>query len=457
MTRTCIVCSNPAHSREHIFPASLGGRRVNKGIYCEKHNNEYSPLANIIAEQMAIFNSLLGITNDHTGNQTAVELEEAETGRRLILQGGKLTLKIPEIVSEHVEGSTTRSQMKFASREQMNAWIKQQEQRGFKVEIKSISDETYIPTPLLAQTTFGGTNEGLRSIGYIAQTFFAHYFPEVIRRSDFEALKQYTLVGDGQGFVWWQFEKPQHYPPNKFRFGHRVVVGLDKNTATAYAIVELFSTLCFAIELGSTKVENELAFLIDIDPLSPSPPHDISQIHLVEQTLAIPRPNGAHRQLADAITGGTAQSQVASLMRRIEDYQREDTARKILKILDRIEPPRLSDSDYVFDELGDLIRPRVIRLMRFVAADFSSREDAAAKIVGKMLDEITRADHHSSTGLTPLAATSLEVGSRLLTLAIVREYNIKQLSVERLQMLISGGAGIAIVMKPFFDMILELL
>ena len=65
MPRTCIICGGPTGSREHIFPAALGGRRTNKGIYCGGHNNAYSGLAGIISEQLAIFNAQLGIIGDH--------------------------------------------------------------------------------------------------------------------------------------------------------------------------------------------------------------------------------------------------------------------------------------------------------------------------------------------------------------------------------------------------------
>jgi hypothetical protein len=39
MAKICIVKGGPAGSGEHIFPASLGGLRINNGIYCEKHSN----------------------------------------------------------------------------------------------------------------------------------------------------------------------------------------------------------------------------------------------------------------------------------------------------------------------------------------------------------------------------------------------------------------------------------
>jgi hypothetical protein len=34
MAKTCIICGGRAGSGEHVFPAVLGGRRINNGIYC---------------------------------------------------------------------------------------------------------------------------------------------------------------------------------------------------------------------------------------------------------------------------------------------------------------------------------------------------------------------------------------------------------------------------------------
>ncbi len=65
MAKTCIICGGRTGSREHIFPAALGGRRTNKGIYCGKHNNAYSGLASIISEELSFFNAQLGVIGDH--------------------------------------------------------------------------------------------------------------------------------------------------------------------------------------------------------------------------------------------------------------------------------------------------------------------------------------------------------------------------------------------------------
>ena len=83
MTRTCIIGGGPTGSREHIFPAALGGRRTNKGIYCGKHNGDYSGLAEIIAEQLAIFNAQLGVQGDHADEPTSVLMTDVASGQEI--------------------------------------------------------------------------------------------------------------------------------------------------------------------------------------------------------------------------------------------------------------------------------------------------------------------------------------------------------------------------------------
>jgi hypothetical protein len=65
MAKDCVICGKPAGSKEHVFPAALGGRRTNKGIYCGTHNNGYSPLAAALSAQLKAINALLGVRGDH--------------------------------------------------------------------------------------------------------------------------------------------------------------------------------------------------------------------------------------------------------------------------------------------------------------------------------------------------------------------------------------------------------
>ena len=46
--------------------AALGGRRINKKIYCAKHDSGYSSLVTELASQAGLFNAMLGVVHDHS-------------------------------------------------------------------------------------------------------------------------------------------------------------------------------------------------------------------------------------------------------------------------------------------------------------------------------------------------------------------------------------------------------
>ena len=83
MPRTCIICGKRAGSREHTFPAALGGRRTNKGIYCGMHNQGFSPLASIITDQLKVINALLAVRPDH--RDRAEPFQYTSSGRRAMV------------------------------------------------------------------------------------------------------------------------------------------------------------------------------------------------------------------------------------------------------------------------------------------------------------------------------------------------------------------------------------
>ena len=143
MPRTCIIGGGNTGSREHIFPAALGGRRTNKGIYCGNHNNAFSGLAGSLSGQLKIINSLLGVRSDHS--------DKAHT----------LSFTAPNGQNWKITSSGVA-----------------------KDGPPSISNET-----LNMQFTLGGP-EGLKAISYIALTFFAHHFPDEARRPEINPIKQ---------------------------------------------------------------------------------------------------------------------------------------------------------------------------------------------------------------------------------------------------------------------------
>ena len=173
---------------------------------------------------------------------------------------------------------------------------------------------------------FGGDEEGLRAIAYIAQTFFAHSFPEIARSPELQGIKDHALRNRGGGFASWDFDPPE---ASKFAFGHRIIVGLDEANGTAYARLSFFSTLCFTVILGKVAVEKGCAVVTDVNPLAKAPPDDITVQKMDVAYGAVTKPVNTIG-LSEAISSGRAEALLKQLMARITYYERDLAADRLL-------------------------------------------------------------------------------------------------------------------------------
>ena len=135
MSKTCIICGGPAGSGEHVFPASLGGRRTNKGIYCKTHDNGYGSLVGVLAEQMAFFNSRLGVILDHRKEVKSVITTDKHSGQKIRLSVTGSDFVEPRVISESQLPNGKQVQMTFSDDESINEWIEEQKAAGVDVVI----------------------------------------------------------------------------------------------------------------------------------------------------------------------------------------------------------------------------------------------------------------------------------------------------------------------------------
>src|SRR4051794_14470620 len=100
MARDCIICGKRAGSREHVFPAALGGRRTNKGIYCGKHNEGFSPLTAILANQLTAINAFLGVQPDHADKPRQLATINPADGQAYLVSALTVELAEPKMVKD---------------------------------------------------------------------------------------------------------------------------------------------------------------------------------------------------------------------------------------------------------------------------------------------------------------------------------------------------------------------
>lgn len=247
--RTCIICGSAANSREHIFPAALGGMRVNRGIYCEAHNNGFSGLAEVLSQQFGIWNALLGVRDRE--RRPRVLNVATSTGDEVVVSAAGVRRTTP---AADPEG-------------------------GINIH-----------------HGFGGP-EGLAAIGYVALTFFAHHLGDAARQDGLAPIKAFIQEQSENLFVWWESAiTTQGLPANPFAFGHTIILTTSADTGEARALVSLFQTLTFGIALGHVIDAVDHTVTVFIDPHADRQPLDMQERRsdAVEIVIRPPEPMHAH-------------------------------------------------------------------------------------------------------------------------------------------------------------------
>jgi hypothetical protein len=306
--------------------------------------------------------------------------------------------------------------MSFNSRKEAEEWARQQQAKG--VNVKFIGDglkARYHLGTAHKQITLGGDEEGLRAIGYIAQTFLAHAFPDVARLPALREIKAYTLDKVGTGFVWWDFESPANLPPNRFPFGHRVIVGLNSEDGTVYARISFFSTLNFAILLGAVPLETSRAVVTDIDPLAKSPPNDIVAWTEHAAVGAVSKPDIVSASLAEAIRTGRAEAQIRELMRRITGFGHQTAASKIMQQITGAAALPSAECDALFADIVSSEAQRVLNLIIYVAEDLKRRaSNPVEHALAAFMARAVTLDSAAENGLSEEATQSLAIACEAL-------------------------------------------
>ena len=292
MPKACIICGQRAGSREHIFPAALGGRRTNKGIYCGHHNNGFSPLASIIADQLKPINALLAVRPDHSDKAEAFQYI-SPTGEQLTIFNGSVKRTTP---------TATQSQGRL------------------RIEL-----------PL-------GGHDGLRAIAYIALTFFAHHFSAYARHGKLQSIKDFVLGTAQNQFAWWESaDVVNALPPNPFEFGHTIALVTSASTDEATALVSLFQSLTFGVSLGKVDGLAEKSVVVFIDPHADKAPDDIKEDRHDIALLDLRKPEPLHAHLEKIVREGTEPREIQLLFNRIERWKFKND---MLPFLDRLNAAR---------------------------------------------------------------------------------------------------------------------
>lgn len=483
MVKTCIVCGKAAGSKEHVFPAALGGRRTNSGIYCSLHDNSYSGLVSEIADQLDILNAYLGVCPDHSGQPKTAYGEHTLTGETLAISSNRIKFTKPRVFSRRPAENGEAIDMGFPDQQSVKIFSQKMADQGLLIAPQSKPTlHPYILGTVHHRLAFGGPC-GLGAVAYLAQTFFAQEFPKIARSgalSNFitytQAIAKIAALGGceqkpderkellaarsalavalmpfgGSAPVWWDFDPPMDMRPNKFEFGHRITVGVDDTDGQIYGRVTLFSALAFAMCLGTaTQHATSSEISIDIDPLAPHPPHDIEK----HQELAAPRrvevPDHFTAGLASAIADGTQQRVFARLMERLTEYQLIKMAHEISLALAPCAtlPAHMTRAliDKILDERSQLVWNMVTSVILGLKENMAKQN---LEVIIPMLDHLIAHDVQSISGLSTQAEATLILAKAALATQMATDSAAGLLNEARIvELLSSNGSGHYIVGK----------
>jgi hypothetical protein len=449
--RTCIICGERAGSGEHVFPASLGGRRVNKGIYCGEHNGALSPLAGVLAGQLRAINAFLGVVNDNTKESPAVRATDLATGREVAISSTAVEFAAPETIEEREVETGVAVTMAFSSEKQLEAWRAQKKAQGytFKEEARS-SPQRYFANEAHVSLELGGA-EGLRAVGYVALTFFAHYFPELARLPELAVFKGY-VQGESEGQVWW--DDPVSPSANSFPFGHRILLATDHDRQVAYARVSLFSTLNFAVWFGSIPVLSPETVIVEIDPLAPHPPGDIAVSREAGAGEIVEVPADLTAALSEDILSGRGQQRFGALLQKVQEYQLAQAADRFLGVVAGASGLDSVACGAVFDEAVNDEAQRVLNLARHTIRGLAT---ACAAFPGlpEQFHALTAAEPGSANGLTDDASRFLWLSQHVIARQMQSDQAVGALDRDRVAQLLGGGAGAHLIGVAARDIVLR--
>lgn len=471
MSKTCIICRGTAGSGEHVFPASLGGRRINKKIYCTTHDNGYSSLVAALANQLDLFNSLLGVRPDHGNKVKSILAKDEQSGQMVELSVKGSIFTEPRLISQKPIANGTRIEMAFPDHEALKTWIDEQKANGIDIDVlEKGAKQTYFLDTVHFTRGFGGPY-GLGAVAYVAQTFLAQAFPEIARSSALDEFKRYTqskaveaqekngLPSSWQGDppVWWDFDPRLSQVPNAFEFGHRVTVGVDSSDGLIYGRISFFSTLHFSMIFGmATDVVDTKTITIDIDPMANHPPNDIQKSEQPTAVFRVCRPLSQTAGLAIAITNGDGEKMISDLMQRLSDFDLKRTAEDMHEELKKVVNLTPEERHALFSSVLEKRSQRLWNMARNSISMFKATlQGEMAQQLSPKLDALVSFDPTSSNGLSAMASRSFELAFKAMLTQMLKDHNNGKLDVQRLSDLMRDGAGVAVIFEaiiaPFID------
>lgn len=447
MAKTCIICGGPAGSGEHTFPASFGGRRTNKGIYCTKHNNEFGRHVTALLDSMDIINAKLGVIPDRH-DEVRPALATAQDGERFLITKGSANIAPPLHLDKTPEIVGRVSLQRFANMEQARQWKAQQKGDGYAVTLGEPSEvkTLFVARPLNAVREFG-SEPFMRAVVYLAVTFLAHAFPDLARSQSLAAARDLIendgLVGDR---VWWELpEVAARRSSNPFEVGHSVVIAPDQDGRRVVALISFYNALHLGVDLGELTGADCLTqrFTTHIDPMARRPPNDIQESRDDEQFLVLSTRDVA-KEYIRLLATGQVPNPLGPVLKAADESERNEVAKALLpQLLDTVSLTGYEREGRLNDVLATQEQCILNLMVEFVTS--LQQEKSFPAPVHAIFGEFIALDENAPRGISVLSEAALGYATHALGARIEAHLESGTLDVPVLAQLLGGNEGFRIV------------
>lgn len=414
--KSCIICGGPSKSNEHIFPAALGGRRTNRGIYCQVHNNGFGVLVARLETQLAMMNSLLEVRPDRKDQAKPFFFMDGDT--RFRMEGPNIEVDMPPPLDLTTIGSGATLQLAVPNMEVARRWIQANETDEIKLEIQQTSSPQrhYQTKGKTIRLGFGGC-DFLQAVGYLALTFFAHCFPGPARDDGLKPFKDMLLRelhNDKENwkeeFVWWDGRDPADVTDkNPYTFGHVVAVGICDLTSHAYAYISFFGCLNFGVDFGRVEyVGDTKSVYTFIDPLADSAANSVTEL---KQTKYNDELGKQGISLYDMIHSGIAAAAFGKFMQKVGDHQADKVVNEIFSRVPDQPLPTFEGVSHFLNIAHDNGQP-LFNFIRKIAEDMATNSELQP--FGLMLRKVIAEDVSQPNGLNTIAMAMLQAAMHLV-------------------------------------------
>lgn len=456
MAKACIICKSHAGSGEHVFPAAFGGKRINRGIYCESHNNAFGRHVAALLNSLDIVNASIGVIPDRKKEIRPAPVA-TEDGGQYLLTKENTKIAPPGPLNKSSELVGQRVTLPFADQAQANKWIAEQQKAGFQIKVEpGEAAKTQIVTQPLHAKRCIGDEAFMRGVLYLALTFLAHEYPDLARSSRLvtarDIVEKDAPVGDR--VLWEPPGTMAQLSSNPFAFGHTVAIGPISPTANRIgAIVSFYGAIHFGVDLGECAGFSVTKHITThIDPLAESLPKDISVTKEEDRLLKLSTIDESKKYLHQLRTGQAVNPLTSIFQSTWENALSRECEALMHKLTSLKTAPLHLRRDRIMELLAHHDQ-RVFNLMREGIKGFTESASDLPAQIHVMFNAFVAADGDTPRGISHISEAALLIAKAGIAERILTRIDDDTIDVTVLAGLLGGGEGLGIVLRSLGQII----